>query len=170
MAYNIITKFNKGDDTLGKEAKEILASYKRRFNLLFEEMELELLKITGSDESFFDEVPLGEARKVAILTESLDAEEKVGLMRHHLSFISQKYGRKPATCGVFFRPDVNLMETRYTNNQRFVTDKGKLLVARFKQKYGENWIEENIDVLKDKNLIDTFTLKMRLREGGLDNE
>lgn len=144
--------------------ENIFDSYIKRISLLLDEMRAELLELLGSKEFGQVEIDLGDLRKVAILKECLETEEEYGLMRQHLSMISCKYGRRPATCGVFFRPDVNLMETRGKNNQRFVTQKGRELVSKFIARFGEECIMHNIDVLQDSRIPDSFKLKIRVEK------
>lgn len=151
---------------LEKRVEQILARYQNRFNLLLEEMRSDLLELTGLEEVAVEEVPVGEARRIAILTECVKAEKEYGgFTRQHLSGFAQKFGRKPGTCGVFFRPDVNLLESRFHNNKRFVTEKGLDLVNKFKAKFGDNWIDDNLDVLKDTKLLDSYKIKLSLKRG-----
>ena len=150
-----------------KRLEQIFASYQNRIALLFDEMKAEILSLTGLEGVYKEEITLGEARKIAILTECMEAEEQNRkITRRELSNISKKYMRNPATCGVFFRPDVNLMETRGNEKERFVTEKARRVIKEYKQKFGEVWINENIKYLIDPNLADDYKLTFLIKIKG----
>jgi len=149
---------------LNKKVEELIATYQIRFEALVAEMCADFARLKGAEAEPFEEVPLGEARKVAILTECYESELlEIEWGRYTLSEIAKKYVREPASIGVFFRPDVNLMETRGDKNQRFVTEKGRQIVEEFKRKYGEDWLSQYQDLLRDPDLKASYKIKMAVK-------
>jgi hypothetical protein len=149
---------------LEARVEELISSYQRRFEDLIKETRADFAKLRNDTKAQYEEVPLGEARKVAILTECMESEElQIEWGRYSLSEIAKKYVREPASIGVLFRPDVNLLETRGEKNQRFVTEQGKKLVLEYKNKFGPKWISEYQDLLKDSALKPTYKIKMQLK-------
>lgn len=146
---------------------KIISFHRSRFNLLLEELRNDLLELASIEDVTQIELTLGEARKIAILTECLKIQRlDVELKKGDLSRIALKYGRQPATVGIFFRTDVNLMETRGTANLRYVTKKGESLVEEYYERFGTNWINQISDIMSNKNLPDSYKFKMRLKNGG----
>lgn len=144
---------------------KIIAKYKSRLDLELEELKDDLMELVGLEGAIQEEISLGEARKAAILTDCLQIQQESELRKGGLSGIALKYGRQPATVGIFFRNDVNLMETRDRANLRYVTEKGKQKVEEYKKKFGSNWISEVEGLLKDKNLPDSYKIKLKTKPG-----
>ncbi|TJX15150.1 hypothetical protein E9840_03545 [Tissierella creatinini] len=143
---------------------EILERFEVRQKLLLVELEKELQELVGLEGVAHEEIDLGDARKAAILTECLKIQKRGNeLRKQQLSGIATMFGRKPGSVGIFFRADVNLMETKGRANLRYVTPKGEEFVKAFQDKFGDDWIECISEILGDNNLPDSYRIKLNLK-------